>query len=48
MAREMAEESFVLAVNANKTLPLRDLATKKIALVGYLADSEYLPRGMNM
>ena len=33
MARQMAEESFVLLINENKTLPIRDIKSKKIALV---------------
>ena len=30
---EVAEESFVLLINENKTLPIRDIKSKKIALV---------------
>jgi beta-glucosidase-like glycosyl hydrolase len=41
MAREMAEESIVLLINHNQTLPIKDIRTKKIALVGWLADSEF-------
>lgn len=40
MARDMAEESFVLAINENQTLPIKNINSKKIALVGWLADSE--------
>ena len=41
LAREIAEESFVLAINENGTLPIKAIATKNIALVGWLADSVF-------
>ena len=41
LARDMAEESFVLAINQNETLPIKGIESKAIALVGWLADSVF-------
>jgi beta-glucosidase-like glycosyl hydrolase len=41
LARDMAEESFVLAINQNGTLPINGIRSKRIHLVGWLADSTF-------